>query len=242
MTSHHIINVESSRQFLSPEHIAQTLGLTLEAAQAYRHPTPTDLPVLDYVLDRFSQAGDMVLDPTCGVGTFAKHALIKGRDGYGSDVVEDYIKLGNADIEKATGHKDHLHVCSALALSQADWLKSLPPVKLCFFSPALPRISRNKYPESVNQLGNIDLSDHQQWVEFLMKIISEVHQVLDAKGYMVLNTRNQDASSHVIPNIHIAVMASLGIGYRLVEEKVIAFPQDPGRWIEYLLVFQKVAE
>ena len=43
--------------------------------------------------------GDSVLDPYMGVGTSVIAALMRGRHGYGCDVVEEYVEIAWERVE-----------------------------------------------------------------------------------------------------------------------------------------------
>lgn len=63
--------------------------------------------VAQYVIERFSQPEDIVLDPFCGSGTVPLEAMMRGRIAYGSDVnplavLATQAKLDPADITEVT--------------------------------------------------------------------------------------------------------------------------------------------
>ena len=54
------------------------------------HVCPLQLDIVDRLIDRYSNAGDLVLDPFGGLGTVARNAVLKGRRGYSIELNEQY--------------------------------------------------------------------------------------------------------------------------------------------------------
>lgn len=63
---------------------------TLNADQVQKgrekHVCPLQFDIVDRLIDRFSNAGDLVYDPFCGLGTVPMRAILKGRRGRGSEL------------------------------------------------------------------------------------------------------------------------------------------------------------
>lgn len=72
-----------------------TRMLTLNSDQARRavekHVCPLQFDIVDRLIDRYSNAGEVVYDPFCGLGTVPYRAILKGRRGGGSELNPAYF-------------------------------------------------------------------------------------------------------------------------------------------------------
>ncbi len=57
------------------------------------HPCQFPVELVERLVLSMTDPGDSVLDPYMGVGTSVIAALMRGRDGYGCDVVEEYVEI-----------------------------------------------------------------------------------------------------------------------------------------------------
>ncbi|HEX7853820.1 MAG TPA: DNA methyltransferase [Sphingobium sp.] len=83
---------------------------TLNAEQVQKgrekHVCPLQFDIVDRLIDRFSNKGDLIYDPFCGLGTVPMRAILKGRRGRGSELNPDYWRhsatyLGEAEAQRA---------------------------------------------------------------------------------------------------------------------------------------------
>jgi DNA modification methylase len=76
---------------------------TLNGEQASRnltlHVCPLQTDIVERLIRRYSNAGDLVLDPFSGLGTVALHALRMGRRGYGVELNPGYFRDSVAYLE-----------------------------------------------------------------------------------------------------------------------------------------------
>lgn len=72
-----------------------TRMLTLNSDQSKRavekHVCPLQFDIVDRLIERYSNAGDFVYDPFCGLGTVPYRAILKGRRGGGSELNPGYF-------------------------------------------------------------------------------------------------------------------------------------------------------
>ena len=72
-----------------------TRMLTLNSEQSRRavekHVCPLQFDIVDRLIDRYSNAGEFVYDPFCGLGTVPYRAILKGRRGGGSELNPAYF-------------------------------------------------------------------------------------------------------------------------------------------------------
>lgn len=72
-----------------------TRMLTLNSEQSKRavekHVCPLQFDIVDRLIDRYSNPGELVYDPFCGIGTVPYRAILKGRLGSGSELNPGYF-------------------------------------------------------------------------------------------------------------------------------------------------------
>lgn len=64
------------------------------------HPWQQDAEGMEFLIDSFSQAGELVCDPFLGTGTTGAAALKLGREFVGADVDEDAVTLARARLKE----------------------------------------------------------------------------------------------------------------------------------------------
>ena len=64
------------------------------------HPCQFPVELAERLVLSLTKAGDSVLDPFMGVGTSVVAAVMHGRDGYGCDIVQDYVDIASERIEQ----------------------------------------------------------------------------------------------------------------------------------------------
>ena len=67
--------------------------------EARVHPTQKPLAVMYWILERYSNPGDLILDPFCGSGTTCVAAKMLGRRYIGIDISETYCKIARQRLE-----------------------------------------------------------------------------------------------------------------------------------------------
>lgn len=69
--------------------------LTLNGSQTQRglqnHVCPLQFDIVDRLIERYSNVGELVYDPFCGLGTVPYRAIMKGRRGQGSELNTGYF-------------------------------------------------------------------------------------------------------------------------------------------------------
>lgn len=69
----------------------KTLNTTQSRRRQTLHVCPLQLDIVERIINRYSNAGDMVLDPFGGLGTVAMQAVKLGRKGYSIELNPDYF-------------------------------------------------------------------------------------------------------------------------------------------------------
>jgi len=73
------------------------------------HPTQKPVELGRYLIRTYSNEGDLVLDNTCGVGSFLLSAILEKRRFIGIEISEKYCKIANERLSKL---KEQKTLCS----------------------------------------------------------------------------------------------------------------------------------
>lgn len=81
-----------------------TLNSEQSSRNLEKHVCPLQFDIVDRLIDRYSNEGDIVFDPFMGIGTVPYRALLKGRRGAGSELSLEYWRdacryLRSAEVE-----------------------------------------------------------------------------------------------------------------------------------------------
>jgi len=63
------------------------------------HPTEKPLSLVSDMVEKFSDAGELILDPFCGSGTTLVAAKMLGRRYIGIDISQEYVDVANARLQ-----------------------------------------------------------------------------------------------------------------------------------------------
>jgi len=92
------------------------------------HPGKMLPAIAAHAITTFTQPGDLVVDPMCGIGTSLVEAVHAGRDGFGVEYQQQWVDLARANLslaadQGATGH-------APLVCADARTLPATAPVDL----------------------------------------------------------------------------------------------------------------
>jgi site-specific DNA-methyltransferase (adenine-specific) len=62
------------------------------------HPTQKPIPLLKFLIELFTDKGDVVIDPTAGSGSTIYAAASLGREAYGFEIKKDFYKLAKQKV------------------------------------------------------------------------------------------------------------------------------------------------
>ncbi len=79
----------------------RTLNTTQSRRRQQMHVCPLQLDIVERIIDRFSNKGDIVLDPFGGLMTVPMSAVKMGRKGYGIELSTDYFRDGVGYLQAA---------------------------------------------------------------------------------------------------------------------------------------------
>ncbi len=169
----------------------------------------------------------VILDPFVGVGSTLLAAQRIGRQGIGTELNPNYVKIIKKRIKdsqdkKTSGPTPKIHRANALSIP-----KHLKPnsVDFCVTSPPYWDILNQKrtadfkeirtYSDSKKDLGNID--DYEKFLDLLEEIFSKVFKVLKPKGRCAVVVMDIRKKSKFYP-LHIDLSTRMQkIGFELEE-------------------------
>ena len=56
------------------------------------HPTQKPVPLLERLIEIFTDKDDVIIDPCCGSGSTLRAAINKGRKAYGFEIKKNFFK------------------------------------------------------------------------------------------------------------------------------------------------------
>lgn len=84
----------------------RTLNTTQSQRRKQMHVCPLQLDIVERIINRYSNDGDMVLDPFGGLMTVPIIALEMGRKGYGIELSADYFRDGVGYLQEVENEKE----------------------------------------------------------------------------------------------------------------------------------------
>ena len=84
----------------------RTLNADQKSRRLQMHVCPLQLDVVERVIRRYSNEGDLVLDPFAGIMTVPYVAVKMGRRGYGIELSADYFRDGLGYLREAEAERD----------------------------------------------------------------------------------------------------------------------------------------
>ena len=84
----------------------KTLNTTQSRRRQQLHVCPLQLDIVDRIINRYSNPGDLVLDPFGGLGTVALEAIKAGRRGYTIELNPDYFRDAVGYLHAAEEQQD----------------------------------------------------------------------------------------------------------------------------------------
>ena len=70
------------------------------------HVCPLQIDIVERIINRYSNVGDLVLDPFGGLMTVPMTAVQMGRRGYGIELNPDYFRDGVGYLEEAEQERE----------------------------------------------------------------------------------------------------------------------------------------
>ena len=83
-------------------HLWKGLVRDSEAGQKVKHPTQKPVTLMRWIIDRWTEPGDLVLDPYMGSGPVARACADLGRRYIGIELVEEYCAVAVSRLSQQT--------------------------------------------------------------------------------------------------------------------------------------------
>lgn len=84
----------------------RTLNTTQSRRRAQMHVCPLQLDIVERIINRYSNKGDLILDPFGGLMTVPMMAVKMGREGYGIELSPDYFRDGVGYLQAADEERE----------------------------------------------------------------------------------------------------------------------------------------
>lgn len=228
-----------------------------------RHPAVFPLEIPLRLIKVFTRKGDVVLDPFLGTGTTLLACKHLGRNGIGIDLSPEFVKIAKERLRQVAivpSPTRQVVYCddSRNLLKHVDGVDSIDFVVT---SPPYWRIMKEKktflkreatpYTELDKDIGNLE--EYNEFLEALVEIFTNVHTVLKAKKFAVIDLMDVRIQDKFFP-MHVDLiqkMKSTGfdlwdiiIWDRHLEYNRLSAMRYPYAFYvnkvhEYLLIFQK---
>lgn len=228
-----------------------------------RHPAVFPLEIPLRLIKVFTRKGDVVLDPFLGTGTTLLACKHLGRNGIGIDLSPEFVKIAKERLRQVAivpSPTRQVVYCddSRNLLKHVDGVDSIDFVVT---SPPYWRIMKEKktflkrdatpYTELDKDIGNLE--EYNEFLEALVEIFTNVHTVLKAKKFAVIDLMDVRIQDKFFP-MHVDLiqkMKSAGfdlwdiiIWDRHLEYNRLSAMRYPYAFYvnkvhEYLLIFQK---
>lgn len=181
------------------------------------------------VIEEYTNAGDVVLDPFAGFGTTPRVAARMGRRAVAVELLE----------ERASIIRQRMHADAEVITGDARQLGSLVrgPVDLCLTSP--PYMTRAGHPQNPLTGYTATSGDYQTYLAELADVFRDVAALLRPGGHAVLNVANLVTATGFTPLAwHIGERVSQHLALR--QDVFLCWDEYPaGISGDYCLIFQK---
>lgn len=104
---------------------------TAETEGKVVHPTQKPIELARYLIRTYSNSGDVILDNTCGSGSFLIAALLEGRNFIGIEKNEDVALFKNNEVDYVKISKKRIeNTYEKMMLTDGNKLESIEPINL----------------------------------------------------------------------------------------------------------------
>ncbi len=104
---------------------------TAETEGKVVHPTQKPIELARYLIRTYSNSGDVILDNTCGSGSFLIAALLEGRNFIGIEKNEDVALFKNNEVDYVKISKKRIEdTYEKMMLTDGNKLESIEPINL----------------------------------------------------------------------------------------------------------------
>lgn len=140
--------------------------------------------LVEAFLQRYSELGDVVLDPFAGYGTTLTVAERLDRIPYGLEYEPERFE----HIRERVNHPEHVRQADARELDPSQF----PACDICFTSP--PFMEQTDHRNPLNYTGE---SSYDQYLDDIETVFTNVDAVLATDGHVVVDVSNMKYQSRV---------------------------------------------
>ncbi|MGD0002845.1 MAG: site-specific DNA-methyltransferase [Anaerolineaceae bacterium] len=186
------------------------------------HPAKFPETLISEFINLFTKQGEKVLDPMAGTGSTVISAIRTGRNGYGIDLMPEFVKISQDRIAEEQVPSLFDNLCSpakgyviqgdATKLSDIaeldglifDYVITSPPYWSMLTNPGSENQEKRRkqnlrlaYSENPNDLGNIQ--NYDKFLKLLVNVYCEVETKLKPGGYLTVIVKNVKREHIVYP-------------------------------------------
>jgi len=210
---------------------------------AIRHPAKANLNLINFLIDKYSREGDLILDPMAGTGSTCVLAALKGRDAICIDIEPlffQWMEKAREIVEKTPmlGRKGRIINILGDARRLSELLKQIDivitsppyaetishksggPVKK-IVNVGISTITARTYSENENNIGNLPLGDMSRsegrptYFSEMLKVYNEMYKVLKPNGYAIVIIKPFIRNRQVIDLPYYTWLMMEKIGFKL---------------------------
>ncbi len=184
-------------------------------------------------IEAYSDPGDLVLDPMCGIGTTLVESIHAGREAVGTELEPRWATLARANIKHAQdqGARSSAHVIEGDARQLPRLLATRAPVDLILTSPPyaceVADVSTANLVSGVGPIRRVDTTNYsadktnlghargRAYIAAMAEVYEACAAVLKPGGYLVLVTKDMRSGGtlHNLSGDTITLCENLGLNY-----------------------------
>jgi modification methylase len=217
-----------------------------------RHPAKMWPAIARTAIERYSQPGDLVLDPMCSVGTSLVEAVLAGRSAFGVDLEAQWVAHASANIDAALRERPsegvRAEVVQGDAADLADLLEQqhlVGQASLVLTSPPYGAVTHGQ-PDTARVTGGAIRNRHHRYHEQsskqplatsslprltagLERVFTGCHAALRPGGFMVVTSRPFTEQRQLVDFPALVIRAGLAAGFVLHERCVALLSRWDGQ-------------
>jgi len=166
------------------------------------------------VIERYSNQGDLVLDPMVGSGTTLIEAKLIGRNSIGIDINKTPLEITKERISKVLNNNKSTHTLYLGDARKLDKIEDYSIDLICTHPPYLNIIKYSENnPNDLSSIGNVN-----KYIEEIKKIALECYRVLKGNKFLAILIGDTRKHRHYIPLSAYVLKTFLDAGFILCED------------------------
>lgn len=203
------------------------------------HPAKMWPAIAAEAIRRYSEPGEVVLDPMCGIGTSLVEAIGSGRCAYGVDLEDEWVRLARANVRAVErvvpGCWGEVHQGDAANLARlVDGEKLRTPVDMVLTSPPYGAVTHgqpdtarvtggkirnraHRYTSGRPEAGSLVTSSLPRLQTGMEAVFGGCLAALKPGGHMVVTARPFTDAGRLVDFPSLVIRAGLAAGFDLAE-------------------------